>query len=586
MAFDGITLSCLVSEWKDRLVGGRITKISQPEPDELILTVKCDETHILQLSSNASLPLACLRPDTKQAPLTAPAFCMLLRKHLGSARILDIEQPDLERVVKFKLQHLNELGDTCVKYLIVELMGKHSNIIFCDEDYTILDSIKRVSSFMSSVREVLPGRNWFIPKTDGKRSVLNGTFDDLGAVLSAHPAPVATALYQSFTGLSPVIANELCCRAGIDSGVPASELSEDGLRTLNEMLMWLRAKVQNHDFTPTVYRKDGMPVEFSPLPLRTFSDYPEYTGETYASMSEVVLSFYREKDTQTRMRSRSAELRKTVQSAIERTAKKLDLQRKQLSDTEKKDTYRIYGELLTTYGYSAEPGAKSFTCTNYYDGNEIKIPLDPTLTALENAKRYFDRYSKLRRTSQALVEHLTASEAELNHLETVKESLAFAENEADLNQIRAELTECGYLKFHKEAGGKKPKQAKSRPFHYVTADGFDLYVGKNNYQNDELTFQLANGGDWWFHAKGIPGSHVVLRTGGREVPDSLFTVAGSLAAYYSSGRNAGGKIGIDYLQRKNVKKPNGAKPGFVVYYTNYSLVVTPGIDSSLREVNE
>ena len=585
MAFDGITLSCLVSEWKDRLTGGRITKISQPEPDELILTVKSDETYILQLSSNASLPLACLRPDTKPAPLTAPAFCMLLRKHLGNARILDIEQPDLERVVRFRLQHLNELGDVCVKYLIVELMGKHSNIIFCDEQNTILDSIKRVSSFMSSVREVLPGRSWFIPKAEGRLSVLTDSFDNLREVLSAKPAPVSTALYQSFTGLSPVIANELCHRAGISPEVTADGLSEDDLSALKDMLLWLRKKINNADYTPTVYRKDGVPVEFAPFSLRIYTDYPEYTAEPHESMSEVVLSFYREKDSQTRMRSRSAELRKTVQNAIERTAKKLDLQQKQLSDTEKKDTYRIYGELLTTYGYSAEPGAKSFTCTNYYDGNEIKIPLDPTLTALENAKRYFDRYAKLRRTAQALGEHLSASEAELRHLESVRESLSFAGSEADLSQIRAELTECGYLKFHKEGGGKKPKLAKSKPFKYVTPDGFELYVGKNNYQNDELTFQLANGGDWWFHAKGIPGSHVVLRTGGREVPDSLFAVAGSLAAYYSSGRNAGGKIEIDYLQRKNVKKPNGAKPGFVVYYTNYSLVATPGIDPSLKEAD-
>lgn len=585
MAFDGITLSCLVSEWKDRFIGGRITKISQPEPDELLLTVKSDDTYYLQLSVNASLPLACLRPDTKQAPLTAPAFCMLLRKHLGSARILDILQPDLERVVQFRLQHLNEMGDTCVKYLIVELMGKHSNIIFCDEDYTILDSIKRVSSFMSSVREVLPGRTWFIPKTDGKHSILTEPAEDLRTVLSGRPAPVSNALYQCYTGLSPVIASELCHRAGVSPEIPAQDLSGDACASLQNVLLWLRGKVESRDYTPSVYRRDGVPVEFSPIPLRTYTDYPEYTAETYASMSEVVLSFYREKDAQARMRTRSAELRKTVQNAIERTAKKLDLQRKQLSDTEKKDTYRIYGELLTTYGYSAEPGVKAFTCTNYYDGQEITIPLDPTLTALENAKRFFDRYAKLRRTAQALDEHLAASEAEMEHLLSVKESLSFAESEADLNQIRAELTECGYLKFHRETGAKKPKTAKSRPFHFVTPDGFELYVGKNNYQNDELTFQLANGGDWWFHAKGIPGSHVVLRTGGREVPDSLFTVAGSLAAYYSSGRDAGGKIEVDYLQRKNVKKPNGAKPGFVVYYTNYSLVVTPGIDASLKEAD-
>lgn len=586
MAFDGITLSALVSEWKHTLTGGRIQKISQPETDELILTIKTDNNYYLQLSSSASLPLACLRPDVKPAPLTAPAFCMLLRKHLNGGRILDIVQPDLERVVQFKLQHLNEMGDTCVKYLIVELMGKYSNIIFTTEDLQIIDSIKRVNSFVSSVREVLPGKPWFIPKTDGKHSLLSEPAEGLCAALSERSGPVSSALYQTITGLSPVIANELCCRAGINPELPASELSENDRESLCEILCWLKRQVETEAYSPVIYKKDGVPVEFAPIPLRTFSDYPEYMVVEKPSISEVVLGYYQEKDTVTRMRSRSADLRKVTQNAIERTAKKLDLQRKQMEDTRKKDKYRIYGELLTTYGYSAEPGSKSLSCTNYYDNTEITIPLDPTLTALENAKKYFDRYAKLRRTAEALTEQLAQSEAELLHLETVRESLGFARDEADLSQIKAELTDCGYLKYHRESGAKKGKPAKSKPYHYRTSDGFDLYVGKNNYQNDELTFNLAGGGDWWFHAKGIPGSHVVLKTGGREVPDELFTIAGNLAAYYSSGRDGSGKIEVDYLQRKNVKKPNGAKPGFVVYYTNYSLVATPGIDEGLTEVKD
>lgn len=581
MAFDGITLSALVSEWKHKLCGGRITKISQTEADELLLTIKSDETYRLQLSASASLPLACLSGENKPAPLTAPAFCMLLRKHLSSARILDILQPDLERVVLFRLQHLDEMGDTCVKYLIVELMGKYSNIIFTTEDYQIIDSIKRVSSFVSSVREVLPGRPWFIPKTSEKHSLLTEPLSDLRGLLSAYPVPVATALYQCFTGLSPVIAQELCFRAGLNPELPASELTDDAANALTAILLWLRKQITEELFQPTIYKKDGVPVEFAPVMLRTFSDYEAYVVTTLDSMSAVVLSYYHEKDTVTRMRSKSADLRRTVQTAIERTAKKLDLQKKQFEDTKKKDRYRIYGELLTTYGYSAVPGSKSFTCVNYYDNEEITIPLDPTLSALENAKKYFDRYAKLRRTGEALTEHLTASEQELAHLLSVRESLSYAREEADLNQIKAELTDCGYLKFHKDSSGKKAKPAKSKPYHYITPDGFEIYVGKNNYQNDELTFGLANGGDWWFHAKGIPGSHVVLRTGGREVPDEVFNRAGALAAYYSSGRDAGGKIEVDYLQRKNVKKPGSAKPGFVVYYTNYSMVVTPGIAEDL-----
>lgn len=586
MAFDGITLSALVSEWKRALSGGRIQKISQPEADELFLTIKTDNTYYLQLSASASLPLACLRDETKAAPMTAPAFCMLLRKHLNGGRILDILQPDLERVVQFKLQHLNEMGDTCVKYLIIELMGKYSNIIFTTEDYQIIDSIKRVNSFVSSVREVLPGKPWFIPKTDGKHSLLSEAPSALCETLAAQSGPVSAAIYRTVTGLSPVIANELCCRAGINPELPAAELSDSDRSSLAEIFGWLRQRIETESYTPVIYKKDGVPVEFAPVPLRTFSDYPEYEVIEKQSISDVVFGYYQEKDAVTRMRAKSADLRKTVQNAIERTAKKLDLQRKQMDDTRKKDRFRIYGELLTTYGYSAEPGSKAFTCTNYYDNTEITIPLDPTLTALENAKKYFDKYAKLRRTGEALTEQLAASEAELNHLESVKESLAFACAEADLNQIKAELTDCGYLKFHREPGAKKSRPQKSKPYHYRTKDGFDLYVGKNNYQNDDLTFNLASGGDWWFHAKGIPGSHVILKTGGREVPDELFNIAGSLAAYYSSGREGGGKVEVDYLLRKNVKKPNGAKPGFVIYYTNYSLVAAPGIDEGLTEVME
>lgn len=582
MAFDGVTLSCLVSEWKQKLVGGRITKISQPETDELLLTIKSDDNYRLQLSASASLPLACLCQDNKPAPLTAPAFCMLLRKHLSGARILDILQPDLERVVQFQLQHLDELGDTRIKYLIVELMGKYSNIIFTDENYQIIDSIKRVNSFISSVREVLPGRNWFIPVSGEKHSLLSDDLKLLSDYLSGHASAISVALYQCFTGLSPVIAQELCFRAGVNPELPAKELDETALDALKNMLMWLKEKLQTENFTPTTYRKDGVAVEFAPITLRTYADYPEYTAEEFASMSEVVLHFYHEKDTLSRINSKSADLRRTVQTAVERTAKKLDLQRKQLADTEKKDRYRVYGELLTTYGYNAQPGSKSLTCTNYYDNEEITIPLDETLTPVQNAKKYFDKYSKLRRTGDALSEQIRSSEEELAHLQTIKTLLSYATDEADLAQIKRELTDYGYLKFHKDSSAKKVKPAKSKPYHYISRDGFELFVGKNNYQNDELTFTLASGGDWWFHAKGIPGSHVILRTGGKEVPDELFTIAGSLAAYYSSGREAGGKIEVDYLRRKDVKKPSSAKPGFVVYYTNYSMVVTPQIDTSLE----
>lgn len=581
MALDGITVACLVHEWQQALVGGRITKISQPEPDELLLTIKNYDTYRLHLSASASLPLACIVPDNRPAPLTAPAFCMLLRKHLNSARILAVEQPDLERIIRLKIEHLDEMGDVCVKYLIIELMGKHSNIIFCDSDDRIIDSIKRVSQMVSSVREVLPGRAWFIPKTANKHSLLTVDPAALSSAVRACGGDLRRAIYTTITGISPVLANELLHRASLDTVTDVAELDAASLSRLSDSLGWLRGTVSQGDFSPVCVEKDGVPAEFAAVPLTVYLDFPGYTTRTFDSMSELLLFYYETKEAATRIRQKSAELRRTVQTATERVAKKLDLQEKQFSDTEKKDRYRIYGELLTTYGYSAVSGSESFTCTNYYDDTEITIPLDSALSVMDNAKRYYERYSKLKRTGEALSAHIAESRGELAHLESVRDSLEYAKDEADLADIRRELTDCGYLRFHRADGGKKAsRKLTSRPYHYRTSDGFDIYVGKNNYQNDELTQHFAAGNDWWFHAKGIPGSHVILHSAGAEVPDAVFELAGSLAAYYSKNRNSQ-KVEVDYLPKKNVKKPAGAKPGFVVYYTNYSLVATPAEHAEL-----
>ncbi len=582
MALDGVTVSCLVREWQEALVGGRITKISQPEPDALLLTIKNYDTYRLHLSASASLPLACLIPDNRPAPLTAPAFCMLLRKHLNSARILSVEQPDLERIIRIRIEHLDEMGDTRVKSILVELMGKHSNIIFCDENDTVIDSIKRVSQLVSSVREVLPGRPYFIPKTADKYSLLADSADTLTDAVRRCTGDLARAVYTTVTGISPVLANELLHRASLDTAADVAACDDAGFLRLRDAFVWLAQTVRDGAFSPNCVMRDGEPVEFAAIPLTVYSDYPDYTIQSFSSMSELLLYYYETKEAATRIRQKSAELRRTVQTAIERVAKKLDLQEKQFKDTEKKDRFRIYGELLTTYGYSAVSGSSSFTCTNYYDNKEITIPLDETLSVMDNAKRYYERYSKIKRTGEAVTKYIEESRAELSHLETVRESLSYAKDESDLADIRRELTDCGYLRFHKDRSDKRAaKKPASRPYHYRTPEGFDIYVGRNNYQNEELTHHFASGGDWWFHAKGIPGSHVVLRTGGTvEIPDEVFELAGSLAAYYSSGRN-GQKVEVDYLLKKNVKKPAGAKPGFVVYYTNYSLVATPAEHAEL-----
>ena len=572
MAFDGITIANIASELNHTIVGGKINKIAQPEADELMITVKNNRTQYrLFLSASASLPLIYLTGENKQGPLTAPNFCMLLRKHIGSARILSVTQPGLERILIFELEHLNELGDICRKKLIVEIMGKHSNIIFCQEDDTIIDSIKHISANMSSVREVLPGRTWFIPHTQDKMDPLSMSREAFTETVFGKNLPVFKAVYTSLTGFSPLIAEELCVRSGIDPKRQAQELEETEKETLWQTTDDLVDRIRRQDFSPVIVYQEEEPLEFAAFPL---TKYQDQKSVSYESISQVLESYYSMKNKITLIRQKSADLRRIVTTAIERTSKKYELQQKQQKDTEKKEKYRIYGELLNTYGYHLEEGARSLEALNYYTNEMITIPLDEHLSAAENAKKYFDRYTKLKRTEEALNELLEETRSDLEHLESIRTSLDIALDEDDLVEVREELMEYGYLR-RKGSSGKK-KKIVSRPFHYRSSDGFDIYVGKNNFQNDELSFKFASGNDWWFHAKGQPGRHVIVKSNGEVLPDLTFEVAAGLAAFYSKGRQAP-KVEIDYTQKKNLKKPNGAKPGFVIYHTNYSMIAEPKI---------
>ncbi|MDC7287153.1 NFACT family protein [Blautia schinkii] len=583
MSFDGITIAAMVRELNNSLRGGRFNKIAQPEGDELLITCKGPGgQYRLLLSASASLPLIYFTGKNKVSPLTAPNFCMLLRKHLGSARITDIRQPGLERVVEFELEHLNELGDPCKKVLIMELMGKHSNIIFCDDKGMILDSIKHVSSHMSSVREVLPGREYFIPKTQEKVDPLCITQEEFVERVCRKPCNISKALYSTLTGLSPVVAEEICFRASIDGSDAAQSLDETACVHLYHTFARLMEQVKEGDFSPNIVYRGDEPVEYGVLAFQQYGS--EYSAKSFDSVSAMLETYYASKNTITRIRQKSADLRRIVQTALERNRKKYILQQKQMKDTAKKDKYKVYGELINTYGYGLEEGSKSFQALNYYTNEEITVPLDPTLTPAENSKKYFDRYGKLKRTEEALTQQLADTESEIEHLESISNALDIALAESDLAQIKEELTEYGYIKRHYTGKKGKKMQTKSKPFHYISSDGYDIYVGKNNFQNDELTFKFATGNDWWFHAKKMAGSHVVVKAKDGELPDRTFEEAGRLAAYYSKGRTAP-KVEIDYIQKKHVKKPGGAKPGFVVYYTNYSLMAEPDI-SAIKEVTD
>lgn len=576
MALDGITIANLVYDLNKEILDGRINKIAQPENDELLITLKTpDGQKRLALSASPSLPLVYLTHENKPSPMTAPNFCMLLRKHIGNGRITRIYQPSLERIIQMDIEHLDELGDLRKKILIIEIMGKHSNIIFVNEDGTIIDSIKHVSAQMSSVREVLPARPYFIPDTMEKLDPLTVTETDFITHLKSKPMAVGKAIYTSMTGISPVVAEEICNLAGIESDITPKDLEEDILIHLYRQFTLYLEDISNGNFSPAIYYKGNEPKEFSGIPLSHFN---QYTRKEFGNMSQVLREYYAAKDALTRIRQKSVNLRKIVQNALERNRKKFDLQTKQLRDTNGREKFKVYGELIHTYGYNLEEGAKSLTALNYYTNEEITIPLDPTKTAGENAQKFFDKYNKQKRTFEALSELIKETQSEIEYLESISNALDIARGEDDLTHIKEELIQTGYIK---RKYTKKKIKITSKPFHYISSDGYHMYVGKNNLQNDELTFKFATGNDWWFHAKGIPGSHVVVKTNGDELPDATFEEAAKLAAYYSKNRDAE-KVEIDYIEKKHVKKPNGSKPGFVVYYTNYSMMM----DSDISHIEE
>ncbi len=565
MAFDGIVISNLRKELSDKLVGGRLYKIAQPEADELLITIKnAGNNYKLSISANASLPLIYLTETNKPSPLTAPNFCMLLRKHLGNGRITAITQPGLERIISIEVEHLDEMGDLRTKKIVCEFMGKYSNIIFLDGD-TILDSIKRVSASMSSVREVLPGRTYFIPDSSNKLNPLETTKDAFISAIASKPMDLIKAIYSSYTGLSPSIAYEMALRAKLDCDIPANCVGEADLEKLYESFDEIMKLVKEGEFSPSVYYEDGEPKDFSSISLSSYKEESHFD-----SISQLIIAYYAAKDKSSRMRQKSYDLRKIVSNHLERVYRKLDIQEKQLASTQKRDKYRIYGELINTYGYNIKEGSKSFKALNYYTNEEVEIPLDPDLSPREMSVKYFERYNKLKRTFEAESKLIVETKAEALHLESISTALDIAESEEDLADVKMELIDSGYV----HSSLKNRKKSKNKPLHYISSDGFDIYIGKNNYQNDELTFKFASNADLWFHAKQMPGSHVILRTEGKsmdQVPDRAFEEAAALAAYYSKGREQK-KVEVDYVIKKEVKKPAQAKPGFVVYYTNYSLI--------------
>lgn len=575
MALDGIVLSNIIQELRSNLINGRIDKIYQMEKDEILLSIRNNSAvYKLLLTANSNYPrlhLSALSKNTAQQP---PMFCMMLRKHLSSGKIIDITQPNFERIAEIHIEALNEFGDKEFKKLIIEIMGRHSNIILTKEDYTIIDSIKHISSDTSSVREVLPGRTYTYPPNQGKLNPLLTDCDSFKETIRKKNCPVYKALYLSYSGLSPAVANALCISAGVDNDLLSNLLDDNMLTQLYTEFNKLMTCVKNEEFTPILYSDEKeIPIDFYSVPLVVYCQYqPQY----FSSISEVVEHYYFEKNTRFNIAQKTNDIRKLVHIFIERAVRRQQIQLNALEECKDKERYKIYGELLTAYAYQVPEKSKSFTVTNYYSENseEITIPLDENLTAIQNAQKYFKLYSKAKRTEVAAKNQLAEINEDLRYLNSVLVALDIIQTPADVDELRLELINMGYLK-------KSPKKLKQNlknkhPYmQFKSTSGFTIYVGKNNYQNDELTMKFAKNNDMWLHIKDNAGSHVIIKADPSRDFDSItLHEAAMLAAYYSKAKDSS-NVAIDYTLRKNVKKIPNAKPGMVIYANFKTLFVTP-----------
>ena len=577
MALDGITIAALTRQFKDDLTGAFVERIIQPETELIQILLKtASGKKRLNLSANASLPYLYESETALSAPAKAPAFCMLLRKYIGKGRLLTVSQPSLERIVHFEFSHMTELKDQDSVTLIAEMMGKHSNLILVSADGVILGAARPVSGNVSSLREVLPGRDYFVPESLLKKDPLSVDSAAFKAGITASSGSLFQALISTYAGISPASAYDICFRSRLDDKLSACDLSDEELDRLYQVFDDMMTRVRNGRFDPCICYENARAKDCCALRPATYADDALRPFET---ISEALEQFYSERSVQTFIKQKSTDLRQIITTHLDRAKRKYRIQQKQIDDTKSKDKYRLYGEMIQSFAWQVHPGDPVLTAPSFEDGKPLDIPLDATLNAQQNAQRYFAKYAKMKRTSDALTTLIEETAQEVDYLESALCSLSMAADDADLNALRDELAQAGYVK--KRHAGRKKSEA-SKPMHYISSDGYDIYIGKNNLQNDELTFKTAGNKDLWFHAKQMPGSHVIVMTRGQsDLPDRLYLEAAGAAAYYSRGSSSP-KVDVDYVRRKEIKKPAGARPGYVIYHTNYSMTVRPSLDGLKR----
>lgn len=589
MALDGLVVAALSAELQEKLAGGRIDKIYQPDRDEIFMHIRQPgQTLYLVLSAHPQFARVHLTPEVaKENPAAPPAFCMLLRKHLERGRVLYVEQPGLERILRIHVESVDEVGERAEKVLIAELMGKHSNIILIDAaSGAVLDGIKRVTSEVNRYREVLPGVKYLPPPGQGKANPLETASDYFRKALLLAPtqAPVAKTIADNFQGIPQQLGQEVLIRAGLTPALAGQALNEEQIPRLWNAFQTIIEAVKGRSYSPTIYLDEGgQPSDFSAIRLKL---YAGRRSRAVQSISEALEDYYAQRDRLQRLQSGQAELLKVVATHLERSRRKLQRQTETMETAASAESLRVRGELITANIFRLKKGMSSFPAENFYGEGEIQVELDPRLSPAENAQSYFKRYNKAKKSFSATQLQIAATREEISYLEQVKTTIQNALTLADLNEIREELAAEGYLRLRNRAGRsghggqaghpkKPPKGGASQPLRYTSSDGMTILVGRNNRQNDQLTLRIAFANDLWLHTKEIPGSHVIIRMGAAaEIPPDTLREAAMLAAYYSQAR-ASSQVPVDYTLRKHVHKPASARPGMVIYDHYRTIYVTP-----------
>ncbi len=574
MPLDAIYLSSVAQELRDHILGSKIDKIYQPSRDQVVFLLRSREGAFrLLLSANPSAPRVHFTTAPVENPASPPMFCMLLRKHLAGGRFESVTQPPMERVIDFSLACTDEFGEAVTKHVILEIMGRNSNLILTGGDGRIIDCVRRVDYEMSEQRQVLPGLFYHLPPSQNKLDPSTAALEDITALLTRIDSPTRPDgfLMDHFSGLPPLICRELCFRydpklEDLSTLPPASRYAFGG---------WLKAEFQKltqEPGTPYLLLKNGKPWDYTYLPIRQYGSLVELQQQE--SFSQLLDQFYAKRDAATRMKTKAQATLKTVTNLRNRTARKLENQKKELAATADRDTLRIRGELITANLYRIERGQNKLVAENYYDPElrEVEIPLNPTLSPQQNAAKYFKDYNKAKNAERYLTDQIAKGQTELTYLESILDELSRAETEKDLTDIRQELISGGYLRNTDKK--KRMKSAPSKPMEFTSSAGLRIRVGRNNVQNDQLTLKSSFKSDLWFHTQKIHGSHVILSCEGSQPDDQSIQEAAQLAAYYSQARESQ-NVPVDYCPVKQVKKPAGAKPGMVIYEHYNTLYVDP-----------